>query len=81
MKHFPGGFLASSMPSVGPNIRKNTLFMYNLHLLKLIHTNLMLSQRKLEHNQRKNNQGVNRKNQTYLVLGLNLGKKNITWEK
>lgn len=76
MKHFSGGFSASSMPSVGPNITKNILFMYNLHLLlKLIHTNLMLSQRKPEYNQKKKNQGINRKNQAYLVLGLNLGKK------
>ena len=76
MKHFSGGFSASSMPSVGPNITKNILFMYNLHLLlKLIHTNLMLGQRKPEYNQKKKNQGINRKNQAYLVLGLNLGKK------
>ena len=76
MKHFSSGFSASSMPSVGPNITKNILFMYNLHLLlKLIHTNLMLSQRKPEYNQKKKNQGINRKNQAYLVLGLNLGKK------
>lgn len=73
MKHFSGGFSASSMPSVGPNITKNILFMYNLHLLlKLIHTNLMLSQRKPEYNQKKKKPRYKSKEPSIPSFGLKL---------